>query len=565
MTLFEAFSSWLLTCKSKDGKKTYTQATRNNYLNSIKRISVKLVEKGYINIPFYENDNLPLAEATFNLFMNDPELRAFSKSQGNDAIRYSQEAYIRFLRERNLQAITEPNPIPDQKLVSYWLIPANPKIYNHELAFIENGYIVWRQNADYKTNDLGFIYMALPFGQIKYLVRMTEVDIPVEKAVDESKYWLTNKYRENVTRYAKMELLKTLDDERLKYKYLELNGLKRAPQKNMRLSANYDSLLKYILGIIEGSDPQTTPLTVGRNILFYGNPGCGKSYFVKNNVLINTPEDDYFRTTFHQEYTHSDFIGQIMPDVKNGNVTYRFQEGPFARTIKRALENPNRHIYLIIEEINRGNAPAIFGDTFQLLDRVKIPQVGQNEVQGQSEFPINNYLLESFIGRTGKVYIPSNMSIVATMNTSDQNVFTLDNAFKRRFEFIKIPNRFSENDFIHPYEGRLIPGTNVTWKSFVEAINKKIVDETDSIFSTEDKQIGVFFCSENELSSVTGDNTTETRKRFAYKMLEYLWDDVSKTNRASWFGDQFKTLDQLIDGFVKDGLDVFFNTKFQNE
>ena len=104
-------------------------------------------------------------------------------------------------------------------------------------------------------------------------------------------------------------------------------------------------------------------------IIYYGVPGCGKSNKIREQ-LKDVPEKNKVRVVFHPEYTNAEFIGQILPKV-NGHVTYEFTPGPFTQIIKRAYLNPNEQFYLVIEEINRGNAAAIFGDTFQLLDRLK--------------------------------------------------------------------------------------------------------------------------------------------------------------------------------------------------
>jgi len=132
------------------------------------------------------------------------------------------------------------------------------------------------------------------------------------------------------------------------------------------------------------------------------------------------------RIIFHPDYTYSDFVGQILPRVnEDSSVSYEFTPGPFTNILKKAYLNPEKEYFLIIEEINRGNAPAIFGDIFQLLDRNK---------DGASEYEITNNDVANIIygDKNHKVSIPSNMSILCTMNTSDQNVFTLDTAFQRR-------------------------------------------------------------------------------------------------------------------------------------
>ena len=178
--------------------------------------------------------------------------------------------------------------------------------------------------------------------------------------------------------------------------------------------------------------------TLGDNILLYGVPGCGKSHEIK----INYCDDDNFmeRAVFHPDYTYSDFIGQILPKVSaDGKVTYEFEPGPFTRILEKAVNNEGTY-YLVVEEINRGNAPAIFGDIFQLLDR---------DDNGESEYGISNEAIAEYVykDKEKKVKIPGNLYILATMNTSDQNVFTLDTAFKRRWSMKRIENNIDECDF----------------------------------------------------------------------------------------------------------------------
>ena len=162
----------------------------------------------------------------------------------------------------------------------------------------------------------------------------------------------------------------------------------------------------------------------GENILLYGVPGSGKSYTIKTKYC-----DDFRfmeRVVFHPDYMNTDFIGQILPVVRgNGEdriITYDFIPGPFTKILKKAFLDQENMYYLVIEEINRGNASAIFGEIFQLLDR---------EVDGNSSFKITNEMIskEVFENENEPVYIPNNLTILGTMNTSDQNVFTLDTAF----------------------------------------------------------------------------------------------------------------------------------------
>ena len=283
----------------------------------------------------------------------------------------------------------------------------------------------------------------------------------------------------------------------------------------------------------------------GVNKVFYGTPGCGKSFHVENVVLVNEEidENSVFRTTFYQDYTNSDFVGQVLPKVdENGDVTYEFNPGPFTLALKCAIENPDEKVGLIIEELNRGNAPSIFGDIFQLLDRK----------DGTSRYSIINVNIQAYLKKESiydleYIRIPANLYIYATMNTSDQNVFTLDTAFKRRWKFEKLTNDFLGKDAIGT---KFVPGLqNVTWKMFVETVNKYIISHATTL-SAEDKQLGKYFVDEDLLMNSPDDLTEEILKDFAYKVFEYIWADVAKFNRTEWFIGEIKSLDILIYKYV---------------
>lgn len=294
----------------------------------------------------------------------------------------------------------------------------------------------------------------------------------------------------------------------------------------------------------------------GQNLIVYGTPGCGKSYYVQNTILKEYKKENYIRTTFFQDYTNTDFVGQILPCVKkdeNGKdvVTYIFSPGPFTLALEKAIRKPEEKIALVIEELNRGSAASIFGDIFQLLDRK----------EGVSEYEINNvniinYLKKQFDGEyTFKnIKLPGNLSIYATMNTSDQNVFTLDTAFKRRWKFKKLLNKF-ESD--HKFKDMFIPGADITWKDFVNGINKFILEVSNGL-NSEDKQLGVYFVDEKGMRTEKVDTSNPIAvEEFAYKVLEYLWDDVAKFDRPKWFDDKIKSLDDLVDGYRANGIGVF--------
>ena len=308
---------------------------------------------------------------------------------------------------------------------------------------------------------------------------------------------------------------------------------------------------------------------VGYNKIYYGMPGCGKSYKVETEILKGVSEENCFRVIFHQDYSYSDFMGQIMPKtslITNSEgktekiLSYDFVPGPFVAAIERAYNNPTDMVYLIIEEINRGNAPSIFGDAFQLLDRVNEPE---SPLFGQSRYPINNEIVMQYLNKSGKLYIPENLTIIATMNTSDQNVFTLDAAFKRRWQLEEVRNDWST----HPYPNYFVPGTKIGWRSFVESVNKRIVSMKTNMGGTEDKRLGAYFVQQTDLLEkslpLTDPKCQEVAKRFAYKVLEYLWDDVCRFNKTDLFDSNYNTLSDLIDAFIIDGIDIFIDGVFE--
>lgn len=289
-----------------------------------------------------------------------------------------------------------------------------------------------------------------------------------------------------------------------------------------------------------------------QNVIFYGVPGCGKSYYiqsllkVKNDdgTIIDMPLSYYKRILFHPEYSYSDFVGQIRPVTEGRNITYKFVPGPFTEILKDAYLDQEHEFFLIIEEINRGNAPAIFGDLFQLLDR---------DTNGKSEYSIYNkdildYLNKELVNAekstVQSIEIPANLTIFATMNTCDQNVFTLDTAFKRRWRMSRIENKFdAEQDKWIIQCG----DKKFSWKKFAEAVNDAILNYCNDGTAAEDKRLGAYFVKKED---------TEDAKRFAEKVMMYLWDDVAKYDRSQLFDNKYRTLDEVIEGFAA-GRNVF--------
>ena len=276
--------------------------------------------------------------------------------------------------------------------------------------------------------------------------------------------------------------------------------------------------------------------TGAENILLYGVPGSGKSHEIKTKYCND--EKMMERVVFHPDYTYSDFVGQILPRVekdKDGNekLKYVFTPGPFTRMLKKAQEDPSNHYYLVIEELNRGNAPAIFGEIFQLLDRKDEDEFPAEEV-GESEYGISNYDVakEVYGDENHPVRIPSNMNILATMNTADQNVFTLDTAFLRRWSTRQIENNFEKSE----HSKDMIDGTKVSWGTFATVINDMIIDSNTDMVSSADKCLGIYFAKKKELDA----------DKFSEKVLKHLWDNAFRMDPTVIFNESCKSLEDVV-------------------
>lgn len=279
--------------------------------------------------------------------------------------------------------------------------------------------------------------------------------------------------------------------------------------------------------------PSTTIQTI-----YYGCPGAGKSYEVKKNTegehgekiiwyskekdengkypRVDNPNDEekknlpnnIFRTTFHPDYDYATFVGCYKPVNNEGKIDYQFVPQVFTNAYVAAYRHKKDPIYLIIEEINRGNCAQIFGDLFQLLDR--------ND-QGVSDYPIKpdtelaKYLETQKDVPYEELRLPANLHIYATMNTSDQSLFPMDSAFKRRWAMEYMPINY-DNDKASGFTFT-IDGTEHSWVEFLRKVNEMILNATDS----EDKQMGEFFIK----SSVS-------EKEFINKVMFYIWNDVCK-------------------------------------
>jgi len=281
-----------------------------------------------------------------------------------------------------------------------------------------------------------------------------------------------------------------------------------------------------------------------RNRILFGAPGTGKSFTLNHEKDILLAEGgEYERVTFHPDYSYANFVGTYKPvpckdsDGKDA-ITYAYVPGPFMRTYVKALQNSRtdapKPFLLVIEEINRANVAAVFGDVFQLLDR------GDDEV---SEYPIQasedikKYLAEELGGNPNdysEIRIPDNMFIWATMNSADQGVFPMDTAFKRRWDFTYLGIDDSEAGIVGK---KVILGQGdyrrvVEWNALRKAINNELL----TYKVNEDKLMGPYFISKKNLPEGEMIDPTVFARIFKNKVIMYLFDDAAKQKRITLFG-----------------------------
>ncbi|MCC4312329.1 McrB family protein [Carnobacterium maltaromaticum] len=307
--------------------------------------------------------------------------------------------------------------------------------------------------------------------------------------------------------------------------------------------------------------------------IYYGAPGTGKSRKVKDTLLAEVPQSNVFRVTIHPEFTYSDFIGQLLPEQTPGGVDFKFHRGPFTEALVEAYADMSKEVFLVLEELSRGNVAAIFGDIFQLLDR---------DEYFVSEYPVNNKSIAVELSQsTDEIKLPSNLNIIGTVNMNDQNVFPMDTAFKRRFDWKYVsthPQVSSGTTSVNTkLNNPLIPinysgaggDFEVNWLSFYSALNKFITDKTDGLGKKEDKQLGQFFIKfsdqniYNSNSDITNNSAftpidkTNAQKSIVEmlrnKLLFYLWQDVQGVSgfgsSTSLFADNVINFDTLYENF----------------
>ena len=339
--------------------------------------------------------------------------------------------------------------------------------------------------------------------------------------------------------------------------------------------------------------------------IIFGSPGTGKSYKIDHEIIPNQLEIDVLanpenviKSVFHPEYTHGDFMGKLLPITRSGKVEYNFYEGHFLKALIQSYRNIIKaydkqtgvridgakieNVALVIDEINRGNSSSIFGSVFQLLDRddsgwssycvsvnqlvlIKILDLIDVSFSYEQNGEINDYRFKShdsfsrkfktlerigflnfdLVNRTIK--IPPNLSILATMNTSDSSIYYMDSAFKRRWDwdFIDVDSESTEVSGV-AFKSRS------EWTKFIDQLNHFIKDNHRYIRGIEDKQIGKFFIKDDVI----------TKSTIQSKLMFFIWDNVfardKKPLERLMYGDDSATGGKLITfgDFSKD-VDIF--------
>ncbi len=250
--------------------------------------------------------------------------------------------------------------------------------------------------------------------------------------------------------------------------------------------------------------------------------------------------------TFYEDYSYENFVGCYKPIKKDDKITYEFEAGPFIDIYIKAKKDSKHNYLLAIEEINRANAAAVFGDLFQVLDR---DNDGSSEYSVKPEAALNKYLEEHLPNYDGTISLPSNLYIWATMNSADQGVHVLDSAFKRRWQFLYMDIDNSESaakiddDIYLPVKDGI---RKCKWNQFRKAINKVLKDNKIE----EDRWVGAWFFKKDELKLIrtfyeNKDNTKLKPNPLVDKLLAYLLQDVVKMNKDILFQGKYHNMSSI--------------------
>lgn len=267
------------------------------------------------------------------------------------------------------------------------------------------------------------------------------------------------------------------------------------------------------------------------NVIYFGAPGTGKSYQIRKDYdALNIKEGNIEVVTFYPEYDYFSFIGGYKPNNGADGIEYSFVEQVFIKIYKSAWKsvkdgNSEELYLLIIEELNRGNCAEIFGDIFQLLDRN--PDYAVTPSKELSQHIIKELGSDHPAIQNGKLRLPPNLLIWATMNTSDQSLFPLDSAFKRRWTWKYMPINYDledESNLSASFRININDKESFSWLEFIKQVNELIRGVSHL---GEDKCLGNYF--------INPENSILELDEFINKVLFYIWCDVFRDEESEFY------------------------------
>lgn len=354
-------------------------------------------------------------------------------------------------------------------------------------------------------NIEGIINIEEIFGDFFNLLKRNSDGISEEHLI------LTEK-KEGLKNYLEQELETKLNDIYFPNNFF-INTIVDINKIDVNVNRSFEELKKY----------NQIEICIPYQRIFYGAPGTGKSYKLNKQSEIF---DEIERVTFHPSYMYSNFIGCFKPytvkkEDKN-EISYEFVAGPLVDILVKSLKNKNKNYLLIIEEINRADVASVFGDFFQLLDR---DEYGKSRYIIRPSKELRDYLNEKLGENVENIYLPNNLYIWATMNSSDQGVKPLDTAFKRRWDFEYVSVNENEEE-IENYTFK-INNEEYFWNDIRKKINSNLLEFN----IPEDKLLGTFFIGKETLEK----GSNEIRRTIKNKVLMYLYDDAAKMYRTKIF------------------------------
>lgn len=320
-------------------------------------------------------------------------------------------------------------------------------------------------------------------------------------------------------------------------------------------------------------------LPISWNYLVFGAPGTGKSHELKKiQEKYFADKNSYERVTFYSNYSYANFVGTYKPKMDGKDIVYSYVPGPFIRILEKAYKNPDKNFLLVIEEINRANPAATFGDIFQLLDRKN----GRSEYSIETSEELKLFFTKKFVSEFdemsdeekdtaldsfSKMYIPPNMYIWATMNSADQGVYPMDTAFKRRwdFKYIGINDNMEAMQKV-TFKIALSAGEQkVNWNKLRMKINDVLSGSQCRV--NEDKLLGPYFIS-GEVMAINKDTHSFDESKFdneqfidafKNKVLMYLFEDAAKQRKTEIFKgcDEATRFSAVCEAFDKKGVEIF--------